>query len=465
MCANSCVGSSDHRLTLHASGSLVDASIQTLLDNYLATDDTGCGNVMTCSNCLMIERCGAHGDVPNTEITVEQSVAFPLPSSQVVMNLCAVVAIGGDSDTTIYTKGRNLRGHPIWFSFSRSSWVEVGALPVCNCILAVYESDQVDSGTPWELLRQDWAHGDQEHAAVGDEEVCYPEGCVGEDMSDVESLGSDVGECEIGYVDEEDAAVVSGECEDAIDEGCISGVPYKKNAMEFVAETSSHCTGGVHILLCTLAELNAGKVRSNWVTDFVSCFSSRLPTTLSGTDYVEAYMNVCHFPFLDLDNHHVPGCMPLYLYNHVGGRKDFIPLQRYLQEVMSDPFSTRQFDEQWVSFGFSALLNSLANIDRRLPVVRRGLGKALEHPESQEEYAERFGEHILPEVLYDTNQAKVHVNELCAAIKEYNWPTYFHTQTVNMRFFPGVSDIYNAIKARNLDVRHYLGILNRTWHR
>ena len=67
--------------------------------------------------------------------------------------------------------------------------------------------------------------------------------------------------------------------------------------------------------------------------------------------------------------------------------------------------------------------------------------------------------------MYDEKQAKVHVAELCAAIKRFNWPMYFHTQTANMAGFPGVAELYNALKQKQLDVRLFAVHLTCVWHR
>jgi len=251
-------------------------------------------------------------------------------------------------------------------------------------------------------------------------------------------------------------------------------------------------------------------VHSNWEKDFATCFSTRLPGIVPAPNYIEAYLHACHFPYIDDVNAHVQGafhaqptntthpnhkqpapnftsysrvyaprtiihiacttlsdfagCMPLPAYSNPT-QYGCVAFERYIQEVLCDPESTRQNDEAWLSYAFSALLNSLRALDKRQPVVRRGLQHALSGNHSQKEYAEKFGEHILPGLMYDQKEAKLHVKELCAAIHRLGWPTYFHTQTCNMRTFPGVAQAYAAIQERELDVRLFLVYLTRVWHR
>lgn len=242
-------------------------------------------------------------------------------------------------------------------------------------------------------------------------------------------------------------------------------VPYVDNELEYVARTAPFFGKGVHVLVSTLAEFRATrKEHANWVHDFVTAFTARLPAVVQASEYMEAYLHASHFPYID-SNHHVQGCMPLRLYKDTESqRRGFVPLERYVKEVLSDCASTRAYDESWIAYAFSALLMKRLDTDQRRPLIRRGLNHALRH-NTEKEYEERFGEHIMPSMLYDERQAHRHISEICAAIRRFGWPTYFHTQTCNQREFPGLADTYKTIADTQHDVRHFEAYIVRRWHR
>lgn len=239
-------------------------------------------------------------------------------------------------------------------------------------------------------------------------------------------------------------------------------VPFVEQSLDFVARTAPFFGKGV---LATLAEFaKTRRQHATWVHDFVTAFSSRLPTKVRASDYMEAYLHCSHFPLID-EKDHVPGCMPLHMYAGTeAAKRGFVPLERYVYETLTDLSSTRSSDEAWISYAFSALLMKRLETDRRLPIVRRGLDHAL-GANTQAAYAEQFGEHVLPGLLYDEKTAHRHINEICSAIKRLGWPTYFHTQTCNMQNFPGVADVYDSIRDLGHDVRHYEAYIVRRWHR
>lgn len=153
--------------------------------------------------------------------------------------------------------------------------------------------------------------------------------------------------------------------------------------------------------------------------------------------------------------------MPLSRYKNSGKR--VVPLERYISESLLDAGGTRQYDESWTAFAFSALMSASLDRDKRLPVVKRGLpstnfGDGADH-------LQEYGEHILPDTLYDERKASTMTEELCAAIKKFGLPMYFHTQTANMKLFPGLREAYAAIEKHSLRVDHFLVLITRTWHR
>ena len=243
--------------------------------------------------------------------------------------------------------------------------------------------------------------------------------------------------------------------------------PYLPDVMEYYADATGMYGKGVHVLIQTLADMwTRKKPQSQRVYEFVTGFSARLPVKLSSPMYMEGYLHASHFPVIDEVTLHVYGCMPLSLYSSENSKKaGTINVQRYVHEALCDAESTRSYDEACISYYFSVMCLAQAETDGRVPVVRLGLSGGLQHPLSQKEYAEHFGDYVLSEIHYDQSHAKMHVAELCGYIRKYGWPLYFHTQTANMKAFPGLREIYTALQSLQVNVTHFQVLMSRVWER
>lgn len=445
-----------HSLLLRDSRDRPASSVQHLLDTTFAATSTSEYSVLSWNTHVLLQRCLPDGTCTTAPADMSPSIHFPLPSSQTCLQLVAIIAVQDDLRLQTFVRGHSVRGTLQWFRCVGGTITTVAHLPPLNWTTAVYESLRSPSIPALDLPmhaplpttrppHQD-TMDEASHSDPDDSDDDLP---VGPDAM-MEDLPS-------ALPTEVDASMWPDEPEP-------TNFVVQEAAMEYIAEANTRCTASINVLLCTLAELTAGKTQSTWVRDMSACITSRLPTSLPASDYIEAYLYTPHFPVVDTDHQHIPGCMPLSMYSQNGHSSGFVPVKRYLKEAIMDPEGTRPHDEQWTSFAFSVLLNSARNTDDRRPIVRRGLDHGLSEG-SQMEYAERFGEHVIPELTYDGDNARLHINELCAAVKKYGWPTYFHTQTANMKHFPRLSEAYKEIEKRHLDVRIFLPYINRIWHR
>lgn len=244
------------------------------------------------------------------------------------------------------------------------------------------------------------------------------------------------------------------------------------NVEEFSMEylTANHANqSGLHMLLGTLAEMNAKKPKgSSWVRSFVTAVTSRLPELPNIADYVEAHAFVSHFPIRDPETGHYPGCMPLHFYSnstHEARTNPFVGFEEYVGDVLRDPYSTRAMDPTWCGFAFNVLLMRLLETGPSVNVVRRGLARALDDYTSQKQYDERFGDRVMSTFLHDEQNARCEVEGACAAIKKFQTPTYFMTWAADQRRFPGVAKVYNKIMNDGLDVRYFAVHLQRVFDR
>ena len=414
---------------------------------------------------LNIMRCTPNGTAPENPIDIDEVLTLP---QQTPLNLVAVVAFEQENSLCTYVRGRGLRGENTWVKCTDRDVVALAHLPMVNALLVMYEpSDSIVEELPVPVSQCSNTPIDRDVAEPpletdfsepndGVDTLSESTACSG-DSDQSRHYALDPGEFDVSDCSSSSSTPVPEPQDPFV-------IPFKDSAMEFMADGDGLFAAGVHVILCTLGELSAGKIHSNWVNDFVTCFSMRLPTHLISPSYAEAYLHACHFLQTDDDNKHIPGCMPLHLYSETPTAYSPVSLKRYVQEVLCDPHGSRQYDDAWLSYGFSALLNSLRSTDKREPVVRRGLQHGL-GTDSQKEYSEKFGEYILPGLMYDEKEAKMHVKEICSAIKRFDWPTYFHIQTANMRYFPGLAEAYAEIEARELDVRHFLVYITKVWHR
>ena len=106
-----------------------------------------------------------------------------------------------------------------------------------------------------------------------------------------------------------------------------------------------------------------------------------------------------------------------------------------MRDVLNDPYASRSQVPSWVSFAFNDMLMRLLERGPSVAVVKRGLQAALHDYNSQKECAEGFGDHVLPGLMYDRQEAERNVDLLCAVARK-QWPmTYFGTFTCA----PGIS--------------------------
>lgn len=293
--------------------------------------------------CVVFVRKAPNGERTSQPIHIDEEISFPLPSTQGRWGLRACATVDAQSDVLWYVQGHAITGSRCWFKIARNSIEEMASIPALNMVVAVYEQTSYTQPDVW-------AFATDADAAVRDTDTPRHHGCTTDHdtlhgyTSDQESTDSEaeLPDCEALYGEVEEAPwdrSLYGEDDEAhpdVDDDTHRDLAYSKHAMEYVATSSSHCSAGVTVILCTLAELNAGKVLSNWLADFVSCFTSRLPSTIKGTEYVEAYLHAPHFPGIDIANGHIPGCMPLRLYTRKGRQNDFVDLQRYAEPIVGD---------------------------------------------------------------------------------------------------------------------------------
>ena len=148
---------------------------------------------------------------------------------------------------------------------------------------------------------------------------------------------------------------------DRPDSSFMAGI-YVQDALEYLTGSPTNTTG-VHVLLSTLAELNTRRnMPSQWVRTLVSTVTSRLPETQNVGEYMEAFMFAEHFATHDSIGGHYPGCMPLRMYSKktmAGGSRGFVAFERYVRDVLNDPYSSRSHDSSWISFAFNVSLMRL----------------------------------------------------------------------------------------------------------
>lgn len=261
------------------------------------------------------------------------------------------------------------------------------------------------------------------------------------------------------------AAFVGGG--DPYDPGFMNGI-YLADAAEYLTGSASH-TGAMHVLLSTLAELNTRRnAPARWVRSLVASVVSRTPEVQRVGEYMEAYMYAEHFPVHDAERNHFPGCYPLRMYSNrtmVGGSRGFVQFERYVRDVLNDPHGSRGYDSSWISFAFNVMLMRLLERGPPIAVVKRGLQAALQDYNSQKEYADRFGDTILPGLMYDRDEAQRNVDMLCAAIRKYGPITYFGTFTCDCRNFPGVKEVYDRLRGKRLHPRLFAVAMQRAWYR
>ena len=243
-------------------------------------------------------------------------------------------------------------------------------------------------------------------------------------------------------------------------------------AMEFLNGDSSR-VGGLHILLATLAELNTKwNMATEWVKSFVTSILGRMPSLHGITEYVEAHAYVSHFPVVhaqaDGINVQYPGCMPLRMYSkHTMQAVDarFVDFERYAYEALTDVHGTRQYDSSVAAYYFNVMLMRLLECGPGVGCVKRGLGASLQDYGSNREYAERFGDTILPGLTYDAEDAKRNVDMLVAADRKFGSMTYFGTVTVDMRRFPGMRELYEQLDTGAIPVEDFAVHMTRAWYR
>lgn len=436
-------------------------SLQHLIDRWLLTNPSQTPPSFPANAGLAVIRSLPNGAVPQTPLSITETLRLPGSENELSLQLVGGISLSLDGTLETYVRGHTIRGKRCWYRIVKTAVTELHSVPHANCILALYEPTSDDGTLPFTLPTSNMPALTPSVLDINSDPR--------QDLP-IPPEDDNHSSCSSEAIDDLPPDFYSSQCMEDISYHPLvpdvdtSAVEIQEEAMEYIAESSARCAAGVNVILCTLAELSAGKIESAWVKDFITCFTARLPTNIPAVDYLEAYLHVTHFPYIDLPNKHIPGCMPLSTYASTPSHAKTVSVERYLQEVVMDPESTRAYDDSWLSYAFSVLLNSARNTDKRAPVVRRGLDHALP-ANTQQEYASLYGEHVLSELLYDSQNAKKHVNELCAMIKKYNWPTYFHTQTPNMKFFPGLAQAYSEMQNRSLDVRLFLPYINRLWHR
>lgn len=226
-------------------------------------------------------------------------------------------------------------------------------------------------------------------------------------------------------------------------------------------------TCGLHILLHTLQACRRNNGQSSkWCRRLVCSVTSRFPEIPNVSQYLEAYLFVPHFP-IRVDGH-FPGCMPLCLYSkdmHDTRVNPYVSFSRYVVDVLRDPHSSRAHDTSWCAFSFNVLLHQAIEREGSPTLVQRGMGTYLQKPQSQGEYAQRYGDCMHAGFLYDEQHAKRSVESVCGALKKYGVPTYFVTWTCDQRRFPGIAKVYNFILKNNLNVEYFAVHFQRLWDR
>ena len=249
-------------------------------------------------------------------------------------------------------------------------------------------------------------------------------------------------------------------------EACDLGGLYIQNALEYLTGSDKSSTG-LHVLVSSLSHLNTRRnLPSEWVRTFVTTVTSRLPEVQDVGDYLEAYAFVQHFP--KYANGHYPGCMLVRMYSKSTmprGSNGFVAFQRYVQDVLNDPYSSRSHDPSWAAFAFNVMLMRLLGRGPSVTLVKRGLQAALQDYNSQKEYSERFGDQVLPGFMYDRQEAQRNVDLLCAAVRKWGPMTYFGTFTCNALHFPGVREVYRRLHRKRMDPRLFAVHMQRAWYR
>jgi hypothetical protein len=248
------------------------------------------------------------------------------------------------------------------------------------------------------------------------------------------------------------------------EQGLEYDAPYEENIMEYVSNPHSRLS--MHVLLMTLAELNAtDRSGSKWVKSMIASITSCFPDTPCSSQYLEAYMFPSHFPKRDSSGHFF-GCMPLRLYKDKQlGSHNFANFERYAHQVACDPCSTRAMDVSWLSYAYNVMIMRCLDKGPMSSLVKQGLERALWRGGKENEYDQRFGKKVYQNMLHGPSEAHTMVKELCTMFKKLGIPTYFKTATCDMKAFPGVREVFQRIIDLGLDVQYFLGLLQRVWHR
>ena len=130
---------------------------------------------------------------------------------------------------------------------------------------------------------------------------------------------------------------------------------------------------------------------------------------------------------------------------------------------MFDTHGTRQYDTSVLAYYFNIQLNQALEQGRTTHTLR-GLRSALRDPDSQQEYADRFGDQLLPSMLFDSHNARQSVDLICARCRTKPF-THFVTITLDMQRFPGVRELYHQLELAEVDLEYFLVHLTRAWQR
>ena len=136
-----------------------------------------------------------------------------------------------------------------------------------------------------------------------------------------------------------------------------------------------------------------------------------------------------------------------------------------MRDVLNDPYASRSHDPSWVFFEFNDMLMRLLERGPSVAVVKRGLQAALHDYNSQNEYAERFDDHVLPGLMHDREEAQRNVDLLCAVARKQGPMTCFGTFTCDAMHFPYVREVYRRLHRKRLDPRMFAVHMQRAWYR
>ena len=291
-----------------------------------------------------------------------------------------------------YVRGRNSLGNHCWFECGDGRVEELHELnyldlqPNCAMYL-LYSHTEFASFYKWNPHKLVTHEESEEHASMLDDAVDVDPLVVPAEIAQATTPTQPYG----------------GDFEVSHDVGSDTSqeehVAHEEDSLEYTSPKQH--LNGVHVLLTTLAELNASERPAQWLKNFTTAVTCRLPNFKCASEYLEAFSFPSHFPMFD-EGGHFFGVMPMKLYKERDWKcNPFVTFEDYAEEVLCDPHSTRQCDPSWLAFAFNIVLMRILDKAPHVKFVQQGMAEALWNYRSQDEYGARFGHRVYQNLLYN----------------------------------------------------------------